>query len=94
MKKLYFPLEASSGGDRLTTAVVTLDKDDWASNEQTVSVTGMTADALVWVSPAPISYSDYGEAEIRCTAQASGMLTFTCSSVPIVDIDVNIVLEV
>lgn len=77
-----------------TTATITLDKDDWVSNEQTVSVTGMTADALVWVSPAPASYSDYGDAEIRCTAQASGTLTFECSTVPTNDIDVNIVREV
>jgi hypothetical protein len=82
----------SQKANKPTTTTITLDKDDWVSNEQTVSVTGMTADSLVWVSPAPTSYSDYGDAEIRCTAQASGTLTFECTDVPTDDISVNVVI--
>jgi len=43
----------------------------------TVSVPGMTADALVWVSPAPSSFDVYTAAGCRCTAQDTDSLTFS-----------------
>ena len=69
----------------------TLAVADWSSNTQTVSVTGVTADSVVFVSPAPASASDYASAGILCTAQAAGTLTFTCDTVPSNAITVNVV---
>lgn len=71
---------------------VTLAAADWSSNTQTVNVTGMTADGIVMVGPAPTDHSEYTSAGIYCTAQASGALTFTCDSEPAGDIDVNVVM--
>lgn len=65
---------------------------NWSSNTQTVSVQGVTASNIVMVSPAPASASDYASAGIVCTAQGSGTLTFTCTSVPTNDITVNVAL--
>lgn len=69
----------------------TLAAADWSSNTQTVSVTGMTADGVVFVNPTPANQSAYTDAGILCTAQAAGSLTFTCDTVPSADIDVNVV---
>lgn len=70
---------------------VTLAAAGWSSNTQTVNVTGMTADGVVMVSPDPTDQSAYTSAGILCTAQAAGTLTFTATTTPTNDIDVNIV---
>lgn len=64
----------------------------WSSNTQTVNVTGVTANNIVFVSPAPASAADYADAGIVCTAQGSGTLTFTCTTVPSNNITVNVVI--
>lgn len=78
-------------GTTLTAVQATLDADDWSSNEQTVSVQGITLSNIVFVSPAPSSYSDYSTAGIYCSSQGTDELVFKCSDVPSVDIVVNIV---
>jgi hypothetical protein len=59
---------------------------------QTVTATGVTASNTAIVSPSPSDYSDYTDAEIYCSAQGSGTLTFTCGTTPSNDIDVNVVI--
>ena len=73
-----------------STQVITLTVAGWSNNQQTVSVTGVTANNTVIVSPAPASVPDYGTAGIYCSVQASGTLTFTCSTIPTVAISVNV----
>ena len=75
-----------------STQTVTLTVTGWSNNQQTVSVTGVTASNTVMVSPAPASVSAYGDAGIYCSAQASGALTFTCASVPTVALSVNVAI--
>lgn len=69
----------------------TLAVADWSSNTQTISVTGVTATSVVFVSPDPLSASDYASAGILCSAQNAGTLTFTCDTTPTNAITVNIV---
>ena len=64
----------------------------WSNNTQTVTVTGVTATNIVFVSPAPASASDYSSAGINCTAQGTDSLTFTCTTVPTNAITVNVVI--
>ena len=71
---------------------ITLTAADWSSNTQTVSVTGMTATGVVFVSPDPTDQSAYTSAGIICSAQAAGTLTFTCSTTPSADLSVNVVM--
>lgn len=59
---------------------------------QTVSVSGVTANNTVFVSPNAASHAAYAEANVRCTAQASGKLTFTCDEVPTAALAVNVVI--
>lgn len=70
----------------------TLAVADWSNNTQTVTVTGVTASNIVFVSPAPASASDYASAGIICTAQGTDSLTFTCTTVPSNAITVNVVI--
>lgn len=63
----------------------------WSSNTQTVNVTGVTANNVVFVSPAPLSTTEYAQCGVACIAQAAGTLTFTCTTVPENALTVNVV---
>ena len=78
--------------DALWKLTITLTSAWWSSKTQTVSATGVTASNTVIVSPDASDYSDYTDAEIYCSAQGSGTLTFTCGTEPTNDIDVNVVI--
>ncbi len=69
----------------------TLAAADWSSNTQTITVSGVKADSVVFVSPAPASASDYASAGILCTSQSADSLTFSCTQTPSAAIVVNIV---
>lgn len=69
----------------------TLAVADWSSNTQTITVSGVKADSVVFVSPAPASASDYASAGILCTSQSADSLTFTCTTTPTNAITVNVV---
>lgn len=70
----------------------TLVAANWSSNAQTVSVTGVTASNIVFVSPAPASATEYGQCGIICTAQSTNSLTFSCQTVPTNDLTVNVLI--
>ena len=70
----------------------TLVAADWSSNTQTISVFGVTANNIVFVSPAPSSAAEYGQCGIICTAQATDSLTFTCTATPTNDLTVNVLI--
>ena len=79
--------------DKITTVTVTLTVEGWDSSAltQTVSASNVTADNIVWVSPAPASFDAYGKVGVRGTAQDNGTITFTCSKLPSVEIIVEVV---
>ena len=78
--------------DALWKLTITLTSAWWSSKTQTVSATGVTVSNTVIVSPNPSDYSDYTDAEIYCSAQGSGTLTFTCGTEPTNNLDVNVVI--
>ena len=73
---------------------VTLAKASWASNSQTVNVDGVTAGNNVLVAAAPASRSVWNDAEVYCSGQGEGTLTFACSSTPTADVTANVVILV
>lgn len=77
---------------RKLTATASLTFSGWSGNTQTVIVSGVTEINTVIVAPDPVSFSAYAESGIRCTAQASGTLTFVCDDVPDTDLAVNVVI--
>lgn len=70
----------------------TLAKASWSSLKQTVSVNGVTADNTIIVTPAPASFLEWRNAGVYCSGQTAGKLTFTCETVPTVDLTANIVI--
>ena len=64
----------------------------WTSNQQTVTVSGVTSSNYVVVSPAPASYDDYCEAGIYCSAQGTNSLTFKCDTAPTSSLTVNVMI--
>ena len=64
----------------------------WSSNQQSVTVSGVTTSNTVIVTPAPASYNMYCECGVYCSAQAANSLTFTCDEVPTSSLTVNIVI--
>ena len=77
---------------------VTLSASKWANNLQTVSATGVTADATktdVIASPAPAddSYTAYSECGVRLYAQLDGKVQFKCTDTPQRDLTVNLLVR-
>ncbi|MBO7693394.1 MAG: hypothetical protein J6T10_12260 [Methanobrevibacter sp.] len=58
----------------------------------TMTVSGVTSSNVVFVSPAPTSADVYAAAGVLCTAQGTNSLTFTCSTIPSADMDVNVLI--
>lgn len=73
---------------------VTLTATGWSNKSKTVSVEGVTANNNVLVSAAPSSRAVYNDAEIYCSAQGNGTLTFTCSTVPTSSVVANVIILV
>ena len=84
--------ETIGSQEKYINTTISLPVASWSNNEQTVSVTGVTADNLVQVSPAPASFVKYAECGIYCSAQASGQLTFKCGTVPTEVLSVGVVI--
>lgn len=76
----------------VSSITVTLASASWSNNEITVTATWVTASNTVIVAPDPASMTDYTDAKIYCSAQASNSLTFTCDTTPTSAITVNVVI--
>ena len=83
-----------ASGATYTQLTVTLTVAGWSDNSQTVTASGVTANNAVVISPAPDSYTSYGEFGVYCSAQAANSLTFVCDSVPDVALAINIFIPV
>ena len=71
---------------------VSLTTSGWSNKSQTVTVTGITASNNVIISPDSSSLEKYLGAGVICTSQAANSLTFTCDTVPTVELKVNILI--
>lgn len=80
------------GGASVTVTTATLTVAGWSNNSQTVSVAGVTASNTVLVTYAPASKAAYTAADIYCTAQGAGTLTFACTTTPTSAITVNVMI--
>ena len=79
-----------------TSVTITLSSSSWSSNTQTVTVSGVVASEtaqLITPTPAIASQSAYYEAGIMCTGQAENSLTFTCQTVPTINMIVYVVIQ-
>lgn len=69
---------------------VSLTANGWSSKSQSVTATGVTANSILVVSPAPASFSEYVASGVRATAQTSNSITFACNEVPVTALSVNV----
>lgn len=86
------PKSYADGKVAKTEKTATLSASGWSNLSQTVSVSGVTANNTVIVTPAPASYTACLEAGAYCSGQSAGMLTFTCATVPSVSVTYNILI--
>ena len=82
----------SGGGGSVTTTTVTIAANDWSNGSCTKNVTGVTASNTVLVTYAPSSKANYVAADIYCSAQGAGTLTFGCTTTPTSSITVNVMI--
>lgn len=84
---------AIAGMARMSTHQVTLPAANWNDdNQQTVDLTGVTADQVLIITAAPGSYEAYTDAVVWCSAQGDNTLTFSAKYTPSVDVDANILM--
>lgn len=91
--------EAVPGTDYASPIVpcaITLDVAAWTGAEapfqQTVTVSSVTANSNIIVAPAFDSRTAWSDAEIYCSAQADGSLTFVCSAIPTEAVTANVLI--
>lgn len=77
---------------KITTVSVTISASDWSNKQCTKNVTGVTADNNVIATYAPASKSAYTAADIYCSAQGAGTLTFACETAPTASVTVNVMV--
>lgn len=88
-----YPPALTGSQPQVTYVAVTLLAANWSSNEQTVTVTGVSAtetDQLIQPVPASASRSAYESAQVKATAQAANSLTFACATTPSSDLTVYV----
>lgn len=73
---------------------VTLVANDWVDGVQTVEITGIDADSMIFIAPHPEDTNEtaYTNSGIRCVEQGDNQLTFRCTIIPSIDINVNVVV--
>lgn len=76
----------------LNAVSVTLPAAGWVESSQTVGVAGVTVANQVVVTPSPTSHDHYGECAVRCTGQSAGSLSFSCITVPTIDLTINVLI--
>ena len=81
-----------ASGVSMSTTTASIATTGWSSNTKTVSVTGVTASNNVIVAPAPASMSAWTTAGVYCSGQASGTLTFTCTTIPTAALTANVLI--
>lgn len=70
---------------------VTLLKNGWSSNQQTVTVNLTAQDNLI-VAPTDSSRKAYINSDVYCKQQLENQLVFSCESVPEVDLTVGVLI--
>lgn len=76
----------------ITSKTAKLYSNRWSNKSQTVSISDITNDMDIIVSPAYSSYDNWSKFSIIASAQGNGTVTFTCKTVPTTDITANILL--
>jgi len=89
----YIPQERIS--ERFFEIQIIIPIDSWNDSKlSTITIPGMTSEALVWVSPAETSYELYIKNRIRSVEQGIDYLVFKCKDLPGEPATVNVVWRI
>lgn len=77
---------------KITSVSAALPVAGWSGKTQTVSVAGVTANAIVQATYAPACRAAWIDADVYCSAQGAGTLTFTCDTVPTAALTASVVI--
>lgn len=81
---------------KMTTTQIVIQVSDWveANKAAGITVSGVTANNTVIVTPfhSNNSFDAYTECEIRCIGQTTDKLTFKCSEIPTVAVNVVVII--
>ena len=74
--------------------ILALTAAGWNANTltQTVTVTGVTATNVKIVAPNEANVDEYAACGVKATGEGQGTVTFTCTTIPEVDLLVNIAI--
>lgn len=77
---------------------IKLSASGWDTNAktQTIAVDGVLADEdsqLITITPKSVSIIDYANAGVYASSQAADSLTFTCNTIPTVDLQIYVTIE-
>lgn len=83
---------AGESASAITGYTVTLLASDWVNSSQTVSLQPVTSTSIVFAAPTEVleNIKAYAAANVFCSEVGNGSLTFSCETVPSVDISVNV----
>ena len=79
----------------ITTVEKTLTVANWSANQQSVTISGITANTTIWVAPKQ-TYANidlYSFHQIIGVSQSTNTITFKCSTTPTVDVLINIAYD-
>ena len=78
--------------NRVYYTTVNLSASGWSNKQQTVNVSGVTTNNLVIAEYAPSSKDAWSGAGIYASSQGNGTITFTCDTVPSVQVSAVVVV--
>jgi len=73
--------------------IATLDKDSWVDNRQNVNDAVFTDTCNLIIGSVESNVVDYANSGVKAIAQNDGYITFSCESVPTVNLDVLILID-
>ena len=76
----------------ISAAQASLPVAGWSEKAKTVSVAGVKAGSQVIVQPDPSCFIAWQDANVYCSAQSAGSLTFTCDDTPTAALTANVLI--
>lgn len=86
-------IRGTASSMKRTEVNITLSASRWNdNNQQTVSVSGVTAGSTIISGGDEGSEPEYSTCEVYCSGQANGSLTFSCTYLPMEDVVANVLI--
>lgn len=85
-------ITGTASSTKRTEVNISLAQTGWVDNQQTISVSDVSAGSTVIVGGDDGSEPEYSVCEVYCSGQADGSLTFSCTYLPTTDLVANVLI--